>query len=963
MKTFTSLFLSIITIVALGFTQKANAQDCTVSVTGCPPTYLTTCADTYQNSVLGAMVNFTPPSFAVSCYSNYSFVMSFDLNESLSGTQCWDYTGVQRVGTGGGELRLFQSSGQTAPSFTSPAFYITGPTNCDITIFRDNGDLFSCNVYLVNSAGVKSPSPVASFNVDGTQTAGTLKDYLFTANPSTVGWQNGVYNFLFEFSNVNNVSNKNLVTLLQINAVLYGSGCSGDVNFSVTSTSAPGFYPVGSTPVTYTATYKNSSGVIVSSQQCTFNVVVNKTSINNVSTTPTTCNGNNGSITFTASSANTSENHLEYSLDGTTWYPISGGNVVTTTPQAGTTTTSWQVTMTIPNLHAQTYNLQVRDTQKGCTPASQSVNVLNTADTQAPTFTRPADITIYTDANCAYNASPSVTGDVTNESDNCSTGLNATYSDVINNGTCTGSKIITRTWHLVDNNNNAAADQVQTITILDNIIPVWTTTAGSLNRTVECNDADGLTAAQALAPVATDNCSSVTYTKTSGTFVSGTCGATGTYTNTWVAKDACLNTSAVFTQVITITDNTAPTWTTTAGSLDRSVECSEATALSDAQALAPEATDNCGSVTYTKTSGTFVSGTCGATGTYTNTWVAKDACLNTSAVFTQVITITDNTAPTWTTTAGSLDRTVECSDATALSNAQALAPTATDNCGSVTYTKTSGTFVPGSCGATGSYTNTWVAKDACLNTSAVFTQKITIIDTKAPAFVKFPADVTVECDAVPAVPTIGTEVTATDNCDANVTITYEGQTRSNGSCPDSYTLTRTWKAVDNCSNETTKAQVITVQDTKAPTFVNFPADVTVECDAVPAVATIGTEVTATDNCDANVTITYEGQTRTDGTCPDSYTLTRTWKAVDNCNNEATKAQVITVRDTKAPAFVNFPADVTVECDAVPAVAVIGTEVTATDNCDANVTITYEGQTRADGTCPDSYTLTRTWKAV
>ena len=81
-------------------------------------------------------------------------------------------------------------------------------------------------------------------------------------------------------------------------------------------------------------------------------------------------------------------------------------------------------------------------------------------------------------------------------------------------------------------------------------------------------------------------------------------------------------------------------------------------------------------------------------------------------MFTQVITITDTQAPTWTTAAGALNVTLQCSDAAGLTAAQALAPTATDNCSAVTYTKTSGAFVAGACPQAGTYTNTWTAKDA-----------------------------------------------------------------------------------------------------------------------------------------------------------------------------------------------------------------------------------------------------------
>ena len=322
--------------------------------------------------------------------------------------------------------------------------------------------------------------------------------------------------------------------------------------------------------------------------------------------------------------------------------------------------------------------------------------------------------------------------------DNCSTVSYTKTSGTFAAGSCNGTGTYTNTWVAKDACENTSSIYTQTITITDNVAPIWTTVAGNLNRSISCDDADGLADAQLLEPVATDNCGSVTYTKTSGTFLAGSCNGTGTYTNTWVAKDECLNTSTVYTQVITIFDNTAPTWTTAAGNLDRSVSCENTADLDVAQALDPIATDNCSSVTYTKTSGTFVAGSCNGTGTYTNTWVAKDACLNTSIVYTQVITIFDNTVPTWTTTAGNLDRSVSCENTAGLATAQSLAPVATDNCSAVTYTKTSGIFVAGSCNGTGTYTNTWVAKDEDLNTSMEYTQVITIFDNTVPTCTTIP---------------------------------------------------------------------------------------------------------------------------------------------------------------------------------------------------------------------------------
>ncbi|MBK7342557.1 MAG: hypothetical protein IPJ06_05280 [Saprospiraceae bacterium] len=253
----------------------------------------------------------------------------------------------------------------------------------------------------------------------------------------------------------------------------------------------------------------------------------------------------------------------------------------------------------------------------------------------------------------------------------------------------------------------------------------------------------------------------------------------------------------------------------------------------------------------------------------------------------------------------------------------------------------------GNCPDSYTLTRTWIAIDNCGN-ATTHVQKVTVEDTTPPVFDNKPADITVECDAVP----VAEVVTATDNCDLDVDVTYN-EIKTDGNCPDSYTLTRTWIAIDNCGNATTHVQKVTVEDTTPPVFDNKPADITVECDAVPQPLV----VTAHDNCDLDVDVTYN-EVKTDGSCPDYYTLTRTWIAIDNCGNAATHVQKVTVEDTTPPVFDNKPADITVECDAVPAAEV----VTATDNCDLDVDVTYN-EVKTDGSCPDYYTLTRTWIAL
>ncbi|WP_452600564.1 hypothetical protein, partial [Pontimicrobium sp. MEBiC06410] len=68
--------------------------------------------------------------------------------------------------------------------------------------------------------------------------------------------------------------------------------------------------------------------------------------------------------------------------------------------------------------------------------APEQTQTITVSDNIAPTFTAPADIEIFTDASCNYDAGVNITGDVTNEADNCSSTLDATYTDTVVAGTC-----------------------------------------------------------------------------------------------------------------------------------------------------------------------------------------------------------------------------------------------------------------------------------------------------------------------------------------------------------------------------------------------------------------------------------------------------------------------------------------------------------------------------------------------
>ena len=167
-------------------------------------------------------------------------------------------------------------------------------------------------------------------------------------------------------------------------------------------------------------------------------------------------------------------------------------------------------------------------------------------DTTAPTFTVPADITVECDVDVN---DLSITGDVTDEDDNCSAGLEAVYTDSVADGACDNESVITRTWSLTDACDNNTT-LVQTITVVDTTAPTFTSDLPE-DIEVECDeipDADDLQA--------TDNCGDATVIFEE-VIDEGACVGDYIVTRSWTATDACSN-ETLYTQIITVQDTTPP---------------------------------------------------------------------------------------------------------------------------------------------------------------------------------------------------------------------------------------------------------------------------------------------------------------------------------------------------------------------------------------------------------------------
>ena len=359
----------------------------------------------------------------------------------------------------------------------------------------------------------------------------------------------------------------------------------------------------------------------------------------------------------------------------------------------------------------------------------------------------------------------------------------------------------------------------------------------------------------------------------------------GSVTVTWTIEDKCYTTtqySATFT--INAADPVVVT-----EAVDADVDACD---LAD-QAAAQTAFDNwlatasvSGGCTPTSTPDINAAPAyCG--GSVTVTWTIEDKCYTTtqySATFT--INAADPVVVT-----EAVDADVDACD---LAD-QAAAQTAFDNwlatasvSGGCTPTSTPDiNAAPAYCG--GSVTVTWTIEDHCYTTSsysATFT-----INSTTPTFVEeLPENVTVECDAIP----VATVLTATDNCgEATVSMV---ETRTDGGCPGSYILTRTWTATDNCGNTTEYEQTINVEDNTAPEVTCNDITVQLDANGVATITVNDINGGTTDACSGIDTMFISQETFYCGSVGDNeVTLT----AIDECGNEATCTATVTVEEGDA----------------------------------------------------------------
>jgi len=531
--------------------------------------------------------------------------------------------------------------------------------------------------------------------------------------------------------------------------------------------------------------------------------------------------------------------------------------------------------------------------------------------------------------------------------DNCGT-ITYDYSETRHNTSCENEYVLIRTYTATDACSNPVT-HTQTITVFDNTPTKIDASKlpGTLNYqcAAQVPTATSQLGSVVALPCDIAGCENCDWSATpSASDVNSTKPCTNKFniTRTFTLTDCSGNTNSV-PLLIQVADTQSPVIDESSLTILRNTPFFECDNLPQIPNL--PVTDNCNTLSpITPTSNTESLG-CEFNYRTTYTWSVEDDCHNPASVSVPV-RINDTTAPNFVYVPPATVN-LQCEDSLPMDNL-----TATDNCAAASKVVVNN-FIPwqfnyprASAGCYNDYTilKTWTATDSCGNVKTVY-QNIIVKDDTAPTLTGVPADVTVDCSNIPVPPA----VCASDNCNG-VTVTYKQERIDDNSCANHifYRLKRTWTACDQCGRCTSQSQIISVEDTHAPTT---PAQINLSgpCDDL---SWFPQAPVWTDDCN---TFTPDSHTRRfNGDCTNNYTLQRTYTATDMCGNVATLVYNLTVFDNKNPSFSSFPNDQSAYCTLPPAPAVVGTDLCSTFTINGPVDVTSNQK------CDHNFTVSRTW---
>ena len=469
--------------------------------------------------------------------------------------------------------------------------------------------------------------------------------------------------------------------------------------------------------------------------------------------------------------------------------------------------------------------------------------------------------------------------------------------------------------------------------------------------TVSCGDTNSLAIVQAWLndALAIDACGGTVAVANDFSDLPTTCGQSVTVSFT--ATDACGNDSTA-TASITLIDEEAPVITTQPQDLIVSCDGSGNTGAIMTWAGnygGMQATDACASVSYEAEAGSSI-GQCGNTEIIPYTFTATDACGN-EVIAVAYVRMVDQTAPSLTVPT---TETISCTDdlASELDTWFATA-SATDGCGGIVTITQSLISEVTTCVTTTRrtiYTYLFTATDACGN-STTGTATFRVEDTSLPTL-DAPDDLTISCGENNTAAVIDwlDRYTASDNC-SDFTVTNDWDGTIPALCAVG-TTTITWTLTYACGNEVTAtADLIVTADETGPTFLNCPADLTVNVDVDQCSRRVVYSTPVADDCNGPVTVTRTSGLASGAEFPLG-TTTIEFTATDACGNETTCMFDITVEDSALPS-ISCPSNEVVVCaDNGDCIWTSDDRVDPvfSDNC-AGQTVSYDitGTTTASGT--------------
>lgn len=595
----------------------------------------------------------------------------------------------------------------------------------------------------------------------------------------------------------------------------------------------------------------------------------------------------------------------------------------------------------------------------------------------------PSDMTI----DCGGNTLPEATGLPTIDGEDINLGvlgnclLSASYVDTeaTTPGNCNDVSI-SRTWTVTYGcDNTITLTGTQIINVVDSQDPVITCPA---NFTVGTDTQPNVCGATFVLPnaTATDNCSNVTIINNVFSLDANSVGngaytnvSVGTYTVRYIATDDCGNTSDCDVE-ITVEDNEGPTAICTEFtniSLNSTGEAVVNACVFDAgqSCTNPDSNDDCYPVSFTASLDNV---------TFSETLTFDCDDIGQAIPVFMRVTEVGPTSPLSTTCMVSveiedkLDPIVICPTnpapqdcETDFSNLSDFGtPVVIENCD---YTLTTDELTDISQCGNGTITRTFSVTDAsgatgsCVQTITV--ENLTPFNNDNDE-INFPGNYT-EINTCRDPNTLTPEILqpnyVQDILPENVgcsmlAVSYQDMF-FNVNAPNCYKIMRTWKVIDWCQYDPdntsaggswSSIQIIKVEDTNAPVFVDVPESIEVGVDDNCVVGQVtNLQVTAMDDCNtSDIMITNDFNDATDGTANGEYPLgntTVTFTATDGCGNVISTQVVVTVRDLKKPVIAcndNLATDI---ADMNGGMAMANVDLfiySATDNCSATADLKY-----------------------